>query len=266
MTTALSTGAVYYPVAYDENGQRVIADTLSGMGVAAAVYAGHNCNDWTDSTLDASHGSTHAGAKGWTSNNVGVTSCDYASHVICVMKGANTPVTVTPVAGRRIYLTKTGWVPGGGLSAADAKCLADAPASVTDVKAVLVASTRTLADVLGTTTVYVRPDGVKVGTGAEIMQAMNTSTPPATIESAVTQDGGGNYVDPGVAQIVWTGLSEHGAPDTDTCRDWTSAEWTDSGTMGGVANGWTYAGNDGSFACDNNWLGSAVVFLQCAEQ
>ncbi len=173
---------------------------------------------------------------------------------------------MTPVVGKKIYLTMTGWVPGGGLSAADAKCLADAPASVTDVKAVLVASTRALADVLGTTTVYVRPDGVKVGTGAEIMQAMNTSNPPATIESAVTQDGGGNYVDPGVAQMLWTGLSMQGTTDQDTCRDWTSAASTDSGSIGGVATGWAYAGKDGSFGCDNNWLGSAVAFLQCAEQ
>ena len=263
MTTALSSGAVYYPVAYDENGQRVIADTLSGMSETAVQY---NCNDWTDSTLNTTHGSTHAGGKGWIFNNVGISSCANASRAICVMKGANTPVTVTPVVGKKIYLTKTGWVPGGGVSAADAKCLADAPASVTEVKAVLVASTRALADVLSATTVYVRPDGVKVGTGAEIIQAMNTSNPPATIESAVTQDGGGNYVDTGVAQNLWTGLSSQGTPDKETCRDWTSAELTDSGTIGGVATGWSYAGKDGSFGCDNSWLGSAVVFLQCAEQ
>jgi len=88
MTTALTTGAVYYPVAYDENGQRVIADTLSGMGVADELYTGYNCHDWTDSTLETSHGSTHAGGTEWTSNGVGVSSCDYASRVLCVMKGA----------------------------------------------------------------------------------------------------------------------------------------------------------------------------------
>ncbi len=262
MTTALSTGAVYYPVAYDENGQRVIADTLSGMGGTGVLY---NCNDWTDSTLNTTHGNTHAGGKWWIVNNVGISSCANASRVICLMKGANTPVTVTPVVGKKIYLTKTGWVPGGGLAAADAKCLADAPTSVRDVKAVLVASTRALADVLGTTTVYVRPDGVKVGTGSEIAEAMNTS-PPSTIESAVTQDGGGNYVDTGVAQNLWTGLSSQGTPDKDTCRDWTTSASTDSGTIGGVATGWSYAGKDGSFGCDNNWLGSAIAFLQCAEQ
>ncbi len=228
-------------------------------------FNGENCNDWTDSTLNTSHGNTHAGAKGWTNNNVGVSSCANASRVICVMNGANTPVTVTPVAGKKIYITKSGWVPGGGLTSADAKCLADAPTSVTATKAVLVASTRALTDVLVATTVYVRPDGVKVGTGAEIVQAMN-NTAPATIESAVTQDGGGNYVNPAVAQLLWTGLTYQGSASTDTCLDWTSALLTNTGTGGGVATGWSAAGKDGSFACNNNFNGAAIVFLQCAEQ
>ncbi len=266
MATALSTGAVYYPVAYDENGQRVIANTLSGMAGNASLYTGYNCNDWTDSTLNTSHGSTHAGGKGWTSNNVGISSCGIASRVICVMKGANTPVTMTAAAGKRIYLTKTGWVPSGGLAGADAKCMTDAPSSVAAAKAVLVASTRALSDVLGATTVYVRPDGVKVGTGTEIIGAMNNGYAAATIEAAVTQDGGGNYVNTATAQELWTGLSYVGSSDKDTCRDWTSAASTDSGTAGGVATGWSYAGKDGSAGCNNNWLGSAIVFLQCAEQ
>ena len=264
MATALYTGAVYYPVAYDENGQRVIADTLSGMGGTSALYVGENCNDWTDATLDASHGNTHAGGKGWTNNNVGVSSCAIASRVLCVMKGANTPVTVAPVAGKKIYLSKSAWIPGGGLSAADAKCLADAPASVTAVKAVLVASTRALTDVLDVAAVYVRPDGVKVGTGAEIVQAMVDGIPPVTIEGAVTQDGGGNYVDTSVAQLLWTGLPYFGSVGTAaTCQDWTSALSTDTGTGGCVAVGWSDAGKCGSFACDNAW---PDIFLQCAEQ
>jgi len=79
MATALATGAVYYPTAYDENGQRVIGNTLSGMGNTNALYRGQNCNDWTDAGLNASHGHTHAGGKGWPSNNVGVSSCAIAS-------------------------------------------------------------------------------------------------------------------------------------------------------------------------------------------
>jgi hypothetical protein len=247
MATALATGAVFYPVAYDENGQRVIADTLSGMSDTDKVYAGENCNDWTDATVNTSHGHTHAGGRGWPSNNVGVSSCAIASRVICVMKGASTPVAVTPVAGKKIYLTKSAWIPAGGLSAADAKCLLDAPASVSAAKAVLVASTRTLADVLGATTVYVRPDGVRVGTGAEIIQAINDNTGPVTIEAAVTQDGGGSYVSPWIEitgrpgyvcpMVVWTGLSYPIGGNGNTCQEWTSSSAADSGTTGCLAAG-----------------------------
>ncbi len=95
---------------------------------------------------------------------------------------------------------------------------------------------------------------------------MNNYIAPATIESAVTQDGGGAFVDTSIAQLLWTGISCVGSADKDTCRDWTSSASTDSGTGGGVATGWSYAGKDGSFGCDNTWLGNAIVFLQCAEQ
>ena len=71
MATAIATGAVFYPVAYDENGHRVIDYTLSGMGDTDKLYAGANCNDWTDATLEASHGHPHAGGRGWPSNNAG---------------------------------------------------------------------------------------------------------------------------------------------------------------------------------------------------
>ena len=131
---------------------------------------------------------------------------------------------------------------------------------MTAAKAILVTSTRALTDVLGATTVYVRPDGVRVGTGAEVVQAMNgSSVAPATIESAVTQHGDGSFAD---GSYVWTGVARQGTGDKDTCRDWTSAAATDTGTIGGLATGWVCAGSCGNFAC-NSWTG---VFLQCAEQ
>jgi hypothetical protein len=89
-------------------------------------------------------------------------------------------------------------------------------------------------------------------------------SPPVTIEGAVTQDGGGNYVDTSVAQLLWTGLPYFGSAGTAaTCRDWTSALSTDTGTGGCVAAGWFDVGKCGSFACDNAW---PDIFLQCAEQ
>jgi hypothetical protein len=263
MTNALASGAVYYPVAYDENGLRVIGYTFSGMNGSGALDAAqYACNDWSDTTLNAHKGHTHAGAKGWPYNNVGISSCNVASRVLCVMKGMSTPVSLTAATGKKIYLTKSAWVPGGGLAAADTKCMTEAPASVTSAKAILVASTRALTDVLGATTVYVRPDGVRVGSGAEIAQAMNVNA-PASIESAVVQYGSGAFVDPASAQLLWTGVSRKLTPDKETCNDWTSNAATDAATGGGVATGWVAAGNNGGFACNNS---ASHVYLQCAEQ
>ena len=260
MAATISSGDVFYPSAYDENGQRVYASTLSGMDGATGIWM--NCNDWTDSSLGTSTGHTHAGGKGWTNHNVGWSLCSNAFRVLCVMKGGNAPVAPTPVAGKKIYLTKSGWLPGGGISAADAKCFADAPTSVTAVKAILVASTRAFTDALGAATVYVRPDGVKVGTGAEIVQALTTYDVPATIESAVTQDGDGSPTGP--AREVWKGIAVQGSSDRDSCRDWTSMASTDTGTVAGVAMSWTpCVGNCAGRPC----AGFAFqIGLQCAEQ
>jgi hypothetical protein len=134
---------------------------------------------------------------------------------------------------------------------------------VTAAKAVLVASTRALPDVLGAATAYVRPDGVKVGTGAEIIQALGTNIAPATIESAVTEDGGGNFVH---TQILWTGLSYPSTTGGETCRDWTSPSSTDLGSAGDLASAWVNAGSTGTHRCDMNVSGAPYVYLQCAEQ
>jgi hypothetical protein len=265
MPTALSKGNVYYPVAYDENGQRVYDTTLAGMNQTGTYYAGNNCNDWTDGTLNAGHGHTHAGGRSWAYNNVGVSSCANSNRIICLSTGAGIALAVSPAAGKKIFLSKTGWVPGGGVSAADAKCMTDKPASVTTAKAILLASTRAFTDVLAPATTYVRPDGVAVGTGADIVSALNGKV-PATIEATPTQDGGGTYVDTSVAQLVWTGVTRTGSAGQDTCNDWTSSTSASNGTAGSVASGWEAAGSDASWACNNSFGGTAIAFLQCAEQ
>jgi hypothetical protein len=265
MPTALSTGAVLYPVAYDENGVRVIGGVLAGLSLTGTLGS-YNCSDWTDSSKLMNSSTTHSAGKGWVYNNMGVSDCTMTSRVLCLMKGRNTPVTATPVAGKRIYLTRSAWSPGGGLASADSKCLADAPSGVVSAKAVLVASNRALSSVLPPATVYVRPDGVKVGTGADIAAAMSAWIGPATIESSVAQDGSGSYVDQATMQLAWTGVNREGSADTDTCRDWTSGASTLSATAGCTGTGWYWSGSCAGRPCDYNTASSAVIGLYCAEQ
>jgi hypothetical protein len=266
LAAAFSTGAVFYPVAYDEDGERVIDFTLAGMNGDGALDAQNNCGDWSGSGQNMSTGATHAAGKGWPNHNVGVSDCTNAFHLICLMKGRNTPVSVTPAAGKKIYLSRSGWAPGGGLASADAKCAADAPAGVASAKAVLVASNRSLASVLNPSTVYVRPDGVKAGTGADIAAAFGAWSAPATIEGSVVQDGSGKYIDVAGMSLTWTGVPWGGTPDTDTCRDWTATASTASASTGCTVTGWFYTGSCAQRACDYNSSGYTAIGLYCAEQ
>jgi len=261
MATALTMGNVWYPVAYDEDGRRVIDNTLAGMTQQGTVNTGYNCNDWTDGTLNSSHGSTHASGTAWTYNNVGISSCANQARVLCLSKGVTATVSLPAVTGKKIFLSRTGWVPTGGVTGADTKCNADKPASVVSSKALLAASTRAFTDVLVPTTTYVRPDGTKIGTGADIITALGAFQGPATLESPITQDGAGNYVNTGVAQFAWIG-----SPTQNNCVNWTSSSSSDVGAIGAIAVGWTYTGNDGTFACNNSFLNMPIAFLECVEQ
>jgi hypothetical protein len=95
---------------------------------------------------------------------------------------------------------------------------------------------------------------------------MSSFNAPATIEGLITQDSSGSYVDTSVTRYYWTGLDYQGAFSDETCQDWHLSLATENGTAGCVATGWDSAGKCGSFPCSNNYNGTALFFLLCAEQ
>src|SRR5690606_11164353 len=96
---------------------------------------------------------------------------------------------------------------------------------------------------LSTGATYVRPDGVVIGTGAEIVAAgdeLSAFAPNVTLRSGAWQRADGAYT----IGLVWTGadyagrkLDAHGTAAT-TCND-----WAPSGTKGsqGLAHRTNYA-------------------------
>ena len=262
MSTALSTGIVYYPAAYDENGARVIGNTWSGMVQNGTIYSGATCTDWSATSGLGATGHTHASGYAWPMNNEGVSQCTNQFRLLCVMANTSRTAAISPVAvpGKKIWLSNASWAPGGGLTggptAADSVCLASAPAGVTAAKAILQASTRTLASVLPATTVYVRPDGTKVGTGADIVTALTNFNTPATLEGGIIQSGNGTYIAGMYPTIMgaWTGVST-------TCSDWTSTASTVTGTIGAETGWGPFSGNNANWACN---MGN--LYLRCAEQ
>lgn len=258
LSTALEGGTIMYPAAYDENGVRVLGSTWSGMLADGTVYATANCSDWTSTSSVSSRGHTHASGRGWPSNNAGVSTCNDVSRILCLQRGSSTTLTPPATSGKRVYLTNSAFVPGGGLTAADAKCIADAPAGVANAKALIVATNRQLADVLDASSIYHRPDGVLVGTGAEIASALVSYSGPDSIEGGIIQTGSGITIAGFYPTIggVWTGL----AYDKANCEDWTTSSASVSGSFGNET-GWTRAGTNGYTACNDT-----KMFLRCVEQ
>jgi hypothetical protein len=119
----------------------------------------------------------------------------------------------------------------------DAKCLADRPTGVTAGIAFVATTNRTPASVLTPSAVYVRPDGTRVGTGAQLAAG-------DSLDSGIWQDFAGVYS----AQSIYTGApgpNIFGIPET-TC-----ANWTTQGTTGMFA--------PSSFDSSTIWSGGYLI-------
>jgi hypothetical protein len=132
-----------------------------------------------------------------------------------------TTAAVSPVvtAGRLIFVTNTGLLPGGGRAAADALCEASKPAGAGPVRALLAGTAVAAAAVLDPTAAYVRPDGQAVGTGADLAGS-------SILSSGVWQRGNGAYAT--VLERVFTGALTLNLTGTsaETCSDWTATTGT----------------------------------------
>jgi hypothetical protein len=163
-----------------------------------------------------------------------------------------TPVTVTPVAGRIAFLTKSHWIPSGGLAGADQLCMAEAQqaglsGSFKALLATAGASAASRFDSNGQP--WVRRDGVAIApSAAELFTSTFLNT--GINQSADGLQYFGNHA-------VWTGADypTWGGTLESTCNNWTSASDTYFGTNGSA--GFTYSrlsfGWYGS-KCDQTYL------------
>jgi hypothetical protein len=217
---------VYYPVAFDENGKDQPAEVFTGSQVDGTFEATTaNCVDFTslDDSNVASLGSPGGGPT-FARHRYSGCGSDGTHPIYCVMVDKTAAVSA-PVAatGRRIWVSKNGFSSGGGLGPAMSLCSAEKPAGVTSVAPLLSLSTRAAADLLDAAALYVRPDGVPVGTGAAIAAELHLSgvwihgdaTPVALAASTDPED-----------IFVWTGAETAAAlpgdPDMN-CADWASS-------------------------------------------
>jgi hypothetical protein len=125
------------------------------------------------------------------------------------MKTETAALTITPKPGRKVFLTN-GPVAVG--QSADAQCESAKPSGTGPVAALRATTTTAASTMIDPTATYVRPDGIVVGLGSDLLAS--------TLKSGIWQQGNGQYLE---NRAVWTGSnspSELGTI-TSTCSDWT---------------------------------------------
>ena len=164
------------------------------------------------------------------------------------MKTRTAPLTVTPVPGRRIFLTNGPVTIGQD---ANAKCEASKPAGTGTVKALRSTTTVAASTLIAPAATYVRPDGIAVGKGSDLLAN--------ALESGTWQQGDGTYLD---GRAIWTGSDTPSTTGTtaSTCSDWTStAGTTTEGNTTSTDLSWWH--NTPGWSCANTY-----TWVRCIEQ
>ncbi|HVV81768.1 MAG TPA: choice-of-anchor D domain-containing protein [Kofleriaceae bacterium] len=205
---------VLNPVRYSENGED-LGDSmlLTGTNADGTTAAGSTCANWTAVGGGSfTVGNGMGGPTFWTSGQT--TPCSGNTyHILCMMKtsvaGPGAPNTF---AGKKIWLSNAAYGPSP-TGDVDAVCNADKPAGAASGRALLARTTGPASNLLTAGTMYVRPDGQEVGTGAELVAGLP--------RAGIWESSNGTYW----SGKAWTGSSTIdavGAFDS-TCGDWTVA-------------------------------------------
>jgi hypothetical protein len=233
ITSVFDDHALWNPVGLDENGYDLANDFQANIDVWTGTVQGgtkdgSRCADWTSAGHDhvGLVGELEGGPRLWLGFRA-VGSCDQELRLYCIMTDASLGRVPVATPGKQIYVTKAGFTPGAGISAADQVCADERPQGVTTVKALLTTSSAPASSLLDPIALYVRPDLIPVGTGAEIIQAGHWLR---RLPSGIWQNGDGTYVATDTV-LAWNGGGAMDVAGTlaNTCNDWKSTDgqvWT----------------------------------------
>jgi hypothetical protein len=260
-----------YYVAYDELGTQVpTPQTARAGGQALNVLSGsladgsssaEHCNDWTSSASDTSFliGRTASGPIAWI--NTASVTCDTTLEYRVVCMGITrtnplpAPTALESLAARskQIWLTNTEYVPGS--MTPDEKCQSERPPGVSSADAFVAYTDRAAATVLDPAATYRRPDGMLVGTGADLA-SMDVFTAPW-----IRAEGGVPPLD--ATPAAWTGSSSPTvvAIASENCDDWLASDALRVGLVGNYLQGSVrFFDSDARPACDRQ------LRLYCVER
>jgi hypothetical protein len=211
LAAALTDKKVFNAVMFTEKGTLAKNQfVLTGIGTDGRVSPTQTCADFTTTTGTLIGGFSDGGAG---QLSTGVTSmCMWNSSVLCLGKTRSRTVKPTVTAGKLAWITSKAFEVGNS-GTPDSACQAELPSGVTKAAAFISTQARPGSAALSPATVYVRPDGTLVGTGAQLASG--------NIESGIWQEADGTYSE--FPAAIWTGSTQPSTTGTSesTCVDWT---------------------------------------------
>ncbi len=264
---------IYYPIRLTAVGSdRGHVNVFTGTNFDGTPDTGTTCNSWTSNTSPAfaAIGSSTGGGYGFTI--AGGQGCAAANPVYCFGVSNTSLLSITPATGRKAFVTRGHWTPGGGIASADALCQSEATgAGLSGTFNALLATTSGSAASRFTVsgTPWVRMDGIPLAATAAAAVASGTLIWDVPLN--IPADNGAQFDNYG----VWSGgpagtgssnvLTVVGTAAS-TCNDWMSSANSDTGYSGraGDAHLQTAFSFDGTIApatpCNTN------LSLACLQQ
>lgn len=210
-------GQIFNPLNVNETNKLATGTVTVWTGTTrTGVVDQSTCLNWTsrDAGQGGGTGRVQGGPISWTARST--SGCDSARRLFCFQTDHTTPLVVTPAVGKRAFLSVGNFTPGAGIDAADQICTAEALAAGMPgtYKALLATTTTAAVARFPLAPLYVRPDGIAVGTGAQLAGGEG-------LMSGIWQNAFGTY---GNNNPAWTGAATPSAVGTagSTCNDWTS--------------------------------------------
>jgi hypothetical protein len=221
---------VWYPIAFDEHGTLALRFAWNGSNSDGSPNGpGGDCNGWSSTA--------GTGIESHTGGNVAAPfteSCAMARPVVCAGVDRGAPVTAPVVVpGKLIFVTSSHWMGSAGLTAAAALCTAEQPAGHATMP--LLATTTAASAILDMDQLYVRPDGVPIGTGAELAAG--------ALRAGIWVHGDGSMAG---NELVWTGSDDFTHPGSDgNCTAWSQAGFTGITGIPVAGTEWWVASGEG---------------------
>lgn len=245
---------VFNSIIHDEGGvERPAQFAFTGTN-NDGTSSNNTCTNWTAVNGaggdQVTLGRTQGGPLDWAGNTSG--NCADTRALFCFGKTKTVTLTPAQAPGKRIYIA---FSQSPGIAAANAACQNPKPAGAGTVVALLPLlgpPARSAASLLSPTTTYVRPDGIVVGTGAEIIAGM--------VRSGAWQSGGGVYDDKQISTGT-ASISDVPTSAAVTCADWTAQTGSTGVGTAGTTEPFAFWGyNMNQWPCGGTW------HFYCVEQ